>query len=61
MNTLSKFETFYIKTKANRWYWLFSIFCCLALAFAFIVAGMVKILDERFANGLSSTTQWELI
>ena len=53
MNTLSEFEKFYIKTKANRWYWLFSIFCRLALAFAFITAGMVKIIGERFASGLS--------
>jgi len=53
MNTLSKFETFYLIAKENRWYWLFSIFCRLTLAFAFIVAGMVKILGERFASGLS--------
>ena len=53
MSTLSKFETFYIKTKENRWYWLFSIFCRLSLAFVFIAAGMVKILGERFASGLS--------
>jgi hypothetical protein len=53
MNTLSKFETFYLKIKANRWYWLFSIFCRFTLAFAFIAAGMVKIVGERFASGLS--------
>ena len=47
------FEQFYLKIKANRWYWLFSIFCRLALAYAFIVAGIVKIFGERFANGLS--------
>ena len=53
MNTITTFEQFYLKIKGNRWYWLFSIFCRLALAFAFIVAGMVKILGERFASGLS--------
>ncbi len=53
MNTLSKFETFYLQTKANRWYWLFSIFCRLTLAAAFIAAGMVKIVGERFASGLA--------
>lgn len=53
MTTLSTFEQFYIKIKGNRWYWLFSIFCRFALAYAFIVAGMVKIVGERFASGLS--------
>ncbi|PZX59154.1 DoxX protein [Algoriphagus ratkowskyi] len=53
MNTPQTFEQFYLKIKGNRWYWLFSIFCRLVLAYAFIVAGMVKILGERFASGLS--------
>ncbi|MCQ0111212.1 DoxX family protein [Zhouia amylolytica] len=53
MNTLTTFEQFYLKIKSNRWYWLFSIFCRVSLAFAFIAAGMVKIVDERFASGLS--------
>ncbi|MGK0412401.1 MAG: putative membrane protein YphA (DoxX/SURF4 family) [Polaribacter sp.] len=53
MNTIPTFEQFYRKIKGNRWYWLFSIFCRLALALAFIVAGMVKIVGERFASGLS--------
>ena len=52
-NTFYKFELFYLKSKENRWYWLFSIFCRFTLAFAFIVAGMVKIIGERFASGLS--------
>ena len=54
MNTLSTFDQFYIKIKGNRWYWLFSVFCRLTLAYAFIVAGMVKIMGERFASGLST-------
>ncbi len=53
MKTISTFEQFYLKIKGNRWYWLFSIFCRLALAYAFIFAGMVKIVGERFASGLS--------
>ena len=53
MNTLDKFEQFYSAIKNNRWYWYFSIFCRLSLAFAFIVAGIVKIVGERFASGLS--------
>lgn len=53
MNHLAKFEQFYWKIKENRWYWLFSIFCRFSLAFAFFFAGMVKIMGERFASGLS--------
>ncbi|MEP3836484.1 MAG: DoxX family protein [Algibacter sp.] len=53
MNNLTKFDQLYLKIKANRWYWYFSIFCRLTLAFGFIVAGMIKVMDERFASGLS--------
>ncbi|WKK85091.1 DoxX family protein [Marivirga arenosa] len=53
MNNLSKIDQFYLEVKSNRWYWLFSIFCRLALSYAFIVAGIVKIVGERFASGLS--------
>lgn len=50
---LAQFEHFYLTIKSNRWYWLFSIFCRVSLAFAFLVAGWVKIIGERFASGLS--------
>jgi uncharacterized membrane protein YphA (DoxX/SURF4 family) len=53
LNTIPTFEQFYLKIKGNRWYWLFSIFCRLVLAYAFLVAGIVKIVGERFASGLS--------
>ena len=53
LNTLSKFDRFYVQAKQNRWYWYFSIVCRFLLAYAFIVAGIVKVLDERFASGLS--------
>jgi len=46
-------ESYYIKIKKNKWYWIFSVFCRLSLSYAFIVAGMVKIFGERFASGLS--------
>ncbi|HEX8638112.1 MAG TPA: hypothetical protein VF692_08625 [Pyrinomonadaceae bacterium] len=42
------------EAKENRWLWLFSIFNRLALAAGFFPAGMVKIMDERFASGLSA-------
>lgn len=54
MNALDQFEKFYFTVKCNRWYWVFSIFCRLSLAYAFFAAGMVKILGERFASGLSA-------
>ncbi|WP_417610913.1 DoxX family protein [Owenweeksia hongkongensis] len=53
MNSFSKFDQFYIKIKSNRWYWLFSIFCRVGLAYAFLFAGLVKIIGEKFASGLS--------
>jgi UPF0716 family protein affecting phage T7 exclusion len=53
MGDLSKFYQYYLKAKSNRWYWLFSVFCRVSLAYAFIVAGGVKIVGERFASGLS--------
>ncbi len=53
MNIITRFDHYYLKIKENRWYWLLSIFCRLSLAYAFIVAGMVKIVGERFASGLS--------
>ena len=54
MSTLSRIDQLYFHVKGNRWHWYFSIFCRLSLAFGFIMAGMVKILDERFASGLSA-------
>ncbi|MDA9072164.1 DoxX family protein [bacterium] len=53
LNNLTKFDQFYLKAKHNRWYWYFSIFCRIILAYAFIVAGIVKVMDEKFASGLS--------
>ena len=53
MSFLSGFEQFFLKVKQNRWVWFFSIFCRVTLAFGFIMAGFVKIIDERFASGLS--------
>lgn len=50
---IQTFEQHYIKIKDNKWYWMFSIFCRFTLAYAFLVAGIVKIVNERFASGLS--------
>lgn len=53
MSISSTLDRLHSQAKRNRWLWLFSIFNRLALALGFIPAGMVKIMDERFASGLS--------
>lgn len=50
----STLDRLHSQAKGNRWLWLFSFFCRLALAAGFFPAGMVKILGERFASGLSA-------
>ena len=53
MSISSTLDRLHSQTKQNSWLWLFSIFCRLALAAGFFPSGMVKILGERFASGLS--------
>lgn len=50
----STLDRLHAQVKQNRWLWLFSIFNRLALAAGFIPAGIVKLMDERFASGLSA-------
>ena len=52
MNISSTLDRLHSKVRQNRWLWLFSIFCRLALALGFIPAAIVKLMDERFASGL---------
>ena len=54
MNIASTLERIHLQAKENSWLWLFSIFCRFALAAGFIPSGMVKIIGERFASGLSA-------
>jgi uncharacterized membrane protein YphA (DoxX/SURF4 family) len=54
MSISSTFDRLHLRAKENSWLWLFSIFCRFALAAGFFPAGMVKILGERFASGLSA-------
>ena len=49
----SYFTRFYIHVRRNYWHALFYLFCRCTLALGFILAGYVKIIDERFASGLS--------
>ena len=53
MSISSTLDRLHSQATGNRWLWLFSIFNRLALAAGFIPAGMVKIMGERFASGLS--------
>lgn len=53
MSIASTLERLHSQVKENSWLWLFSIFCRFALAAGFIPSGMVKIIGERFASGLS--------
>ena len=52
MSISSTLDRLHSQAKENRWLWLFSIFCRLALALGFIPAAIVKLIDERFASGL---------
>jgi uncharacterized membrane protein YphA (DoxX/SURF4 family) len=53
MSISSTLDRLHSQAKQNIWLWLFSIFCRLALAAGFIPAAIVKLMDERFASGLS--------
>lgn len=53
MSISSTLDRIHSQAKQNSWLWLFSIFCRVALFAGFFPAGMVKIMDERFASGLS--------
>lgn len=54
MSIPSTLDRLHLQAKQNRWLWLFSIFCRLSLALGFIPAAIVKLMDERFASGLSA-------
>lgn len=54
MSISSTFDRLHAQVKANNWLWVFSLFCRFMLALGFIPAGIVKIMDERFASGLSA-------
>src|SRR5829696_427769 len=54
MSISSTLDGLHSQARENRWFWLFSIFCRLAWALGFIPAAIVKLIDERFASGLSA-------
>ena len=53
MSISSALDRLHSEAKGNSWLWLFSIFNRLVLALGFIPAAIVKLIDERFASGLS--------
>lgn len=53
MSISATLDRLHSQAKQNRWLWLFSIFNRFALAAGFIPAAFVKLIDERFASGLS--------
>lgn len=49
---MNRIEEIYYEAKSDKWLKRFAIFCRVALALSFIPAGLVKIMGERFAEGL---------
>ncbi|HWV69491.1 hypothetical protein [Chitinophaga sp.] len=49
---MNSIEEIYYEAKSDKWFKRFAIFCRVALALSFIPAGLVKIMGERFAEGL---------
>lgn len=54
MGISSTLDRLHLQAKQNSWLWLFSIFNRFALAAGFIPSGIVKIIGERFASGVSA-------
>lgn len=51
---MNRIEELYYEAKADKWFKRFAIFCRIALAASFLLAGYTKITGERFAAGLPS-------
>lgn len=54
MSISQTLDKIHFQARQNRWLWYFSIFCRFILALGFIPSGLTKIMDERFASGLSA-------
>jgi uncharacterized membrane protein YphA (DoxX/SURF4 family) len=50
---MNRIEELYYEAKADDWFKRFAVFCRIALAAAFLPTGFVKIMGQRFAEGLS--------
>lgn len=51
---MNRLGEIYFEAKADPWLKGFALFCRIAMAVSFLPAGMVKIMGERFAEGLPS-------
>ena len=51
---MRRIEQIYYEAKSDKWFIRFAVFCRVALAVSFIPTGIVKIMGQRFAEGLSS-------
>jgi len=51
---MKRIEEIYYEAKSDKWFKRFAVFCRASLAASFIMAGYVKIIGERFAEGLTS-------
>lgn len=49
---MKRFEQIYYAAKSDKWFRNFALFCRLFLAASFIPTGFVKIMGQRFAEGL---------
>ena len=51
---MNRLTEIYYEAKSDKWFKNFAVFCRIALAASFFPAGIVKIIGERFAEGLPS-------
>ncbi len=51
---MNRFEEIYLEAKSDKWFQGFALFCRIALAASFFPTGLVKIMGQRFAEGLPS-------
>jgi len=49
---MSRIEEIYYEAKNDKWFKGFAVFCRIALAASFLPTGFVKIMGQRFAEGL---------
>jgi len=54
MHISDKLDRLHAKVRQKRWLRYFALLCRMMLALGFIPAGIVKIIGERFASGLSA-------
>jgi len=49
---MNRIEEIYYEAKSDKWFKGFAVFCRIALAASFLPAGVVKVMGQRFAEGL---------